>query len=145
MKSTNYSGNNWEDREKKFYYYEDANGKIHAFFSEKESNIGSYWNSKYVPNFKEIESFSKGDIKSENGSEITFEYKGKTYTFTVKTQKNGEHVFPYFGEVEDDLNIDASSSTTIKGKSYFSIKDFEKQQTKYDKQRSEFTSVSENK
>lgn len=30
-----YSGNNWEDREKKFYYYEDANGKIHAFFQRK--------------------------------------------------------------------------------------------------------------
>lgn len=56
---------------------------------------------------------------------------------------NDTHEYPYFGQVQDDLNIDASSSTTIKGKSYFSIKDFEKQQTEYDKQRSEFTSVSE--
>ena len=129
-----------EKHEKKFYYYEDSNGKIHAYFSEKDS-----WDpfNRYQPNFVEIQSFSKDDIISENGSEIEFNYNGKHYKFTVKTQKNGDHVFPYFGQVEDDLNIDANSSTTIKGKSYFSIKDFEKQQTEYDKQRSEFTSVSE--
>ena len=116
--------------------------------SGKEVLLLWYWDStsrsyKYKPDFKEIESFSKGDITSENGSEIEFYYNGSHYRFTVKTQTNGGHVFPYFGQVEDDLNIDASSPTTIKGKSYFSIKDFEKQQTKYDQQRSQFTSVSE--
>ena len=133
---------------RKFYYYEDVNGKIHAYFSENDTRneSGPWWNQKiyYTPNFKEIESFSKDDIISENGSTIKFRYKGKEYIFTVTKAFNGEHEYPYFGQVQDDLNIDASSSgTTIKGKSYFSIKDFEKQQTKYDKQRSEFTSVSE--
>ena len=140
-----YSDDNWYNQGSKFYYYEDSNRKIHAYFSEGDSK---YWDStsrsyKYKPDFKEIESFSKGDITSENGSEIEFYYNGSHYRFTVKTQTNGGHVFPYFGQVEDDLNIDASSPTTIKGKSYFSIKDFEKQQTKYDQQRSQFTSVSE--
>lgn len=130
----------------KFYYYEDTDRNIHAYFSKEDTKHWDYWSAsyKYKPNFREIESFSKTDIVSENGNEIKFEYNGHTYTFTVKKTLNGEHEYPYFGQVQDDLNIDASSSgTTIKGKSYFSIKDFEKQQTEYDKQRSEFTSVSE--
>lgn len=142
-----YSDDSWDNRDNhgsKFYYYE-RNGKIHAYFSKKDIKYWDYTSGRYnyQPDFKEIESFSKGDITSENGSEIEFNYNGSHYRFIVKTETNGGHVFPYFGQVEDDLNIDASSPTTIKGKSYFSIKDFEKQQTKYDKQRSEFTSISE--
>lgn len=69
-----YSDDNWYNRGSKFYYYEDSNRKIHAYFSEGDSK---YWDStsrsyKYKPDFKEIESFSKGDITSENGSEIEF-------------------------------------------------------------------------
>ena len=135
-----YSDDSYGNHGSKFYYYEE-NGKIHAYFSEKDSR---YFGIYHYPNFKEIGSFSKNDIISENGDTIIFKYNGNTYTFTVKTQTNDGHVFPYFGQVKDDLNIDASSDkTTIKGKSYFSIKDFEKQQTIYDQQRSEFTSVYE--
>lgn len=138
-----YSDETWGNHGSKFYYYEDTDGKIHAYFSEKDNR---YFGAYYSPNFKEIGSFSKDDIISENGSTIKFKYKGYEYTFTVKkTIDDNNQEFPYFGQVQDDLNIDANSSTTIKGKSYFSIKDFEKQQTKYDKQRSEFTSISKNK
>ena len=136
-----YSDESWGNHGSKFYYYEDTDGKIHAYFSEKDNR---YFGAYYSPNFKEIGSFSKDDIISENGSTIKFKYKGNEYTFTVKkTIDDNNQEFPYFGQVQDDLNIDANSSTTIKGKSYFSIKDFEKQQTKYDQQRSQFTSVSE--
>lgn len=128
----------------KFYYYKDADGKIHAYFSKKD-NGGRY---KY-PDFKEIPSFNKEDILSENGSTITFRYNG-TKTFTVKTESveaddGTTHVFPYFGEVPDDLKIDGNSGKTIKGKWYFSITDFDKKETEYDKKRDDFTSVSENK
>lgn len=126
----------------KFYYYKDADGKIHAYFSKKD-NGGRY---KY-PDFKEIPSFNKEDILSENGSTITFRYNG-TKTFTVKTESvtaddGTTHVFPYFGEVPDDLKIDGNSGKTIKGKWYFSITDFDKKETEYDKKRDDFTSVSE--
>ena len=127
--------------QKKFYYYKDANEKIHAYFSKEDS----YSSSKgYYPNFKEITSF---EIKSENGSTIKFKYKDVWYTFTVKTQSvttddGTTHVFPFFGEVPDDLKIDGSSGKTIKGKWYFSITDFDKKETEYDSMRSNFTSVS---
>ena len=140
-----YSDDDWYNQGRKFYYYEDSNGKIHAYFSKKDI---TYWDStsgryKHQPDFKEIESFSKNDIRSENGNTIEFRYKGEWYTFKVKKTLHDKHEYPYFGQVQDDLNIDGNNYKTIKGKSYFSIKDFEKQQTEYDKQRSEFTSVSE--
>ena len=131
-----------ENSQQKFYYYKDADGKIHAYFSEKD-----YWSrGKKYPNFKEITSFCKVEI--ENGNTITFTYGTKRYTFTVKTenvkQDDGTtHVFPYFGEVPDDLKIDGNSGKTIKGKWYFSITDFDKKETEYDKKRDDFTSVSE--
>ena len=115
-----YSDESWGNHGSKFYYYEDTDGKIHAYFSEKDNR---YFGAYYSPNFKEIGSFSKDDIISENGSTIKFKYKGNEYTFTVKkTIDDNNQEFPYFGQVQDDLNIDANSSTTIKGKSYFSIR-----------------------
>ena len=139
-----YSDDDWYNQGRKFYYYEDSNG-IHAYFSKKDI---TYWDStsgryKHQPDFKEIESFNKNDIRFENGDTIEFRYEGNWYTFKVKKTLHDKHEYPYFGQVQDDLNIDGNNYKTIKGKSYFSIKDFEKQQTKYDKQRSEFTSVSE--
>ena len=127
----------------KFYYYKDADGKIHAYFSKEDYRIGS----KKYPYFKEITSFNKEDILSENGSTITLRYNG-TKTFTVKTESvkaddGTTHVFPYFGEVPDDLKIEGNSGKTIKGKWYFSITDFDKKETEYDKKRDDFTSVSE--
>ena len=139
-----YSDDDWYNQGRKFYYYEDSNG-IHAYFSKKDI---TYWDStsgryKHQPDFKEIESFNKNDIRFENGDTIEFRYEGNWYTFKVKKTLHDKHEYPYFGQVQDDLNIDGNNYKTIKGKSYFSIKDFGKQQTKYDKQRSEFTSVSE--
>ena len=126
----------------KFYYYKDADEKIHAYFSEKDYWIGR---NKY-PDFKEITSFCK--VELENGNTITFTYGINRYTFTVKTenvkQDDGTtHVFPYFGEVPDDLKIDGNSGKTIKGKWYFSITDFDNKETEYDSMRSNFTSVSQ--
>lgn len=79
-----YSDESLGNHGKKFYYYEDTDGNIHAYFSEEDS-----WDSfnGYQPNFVEIQSFSKDDIISENGSEIEFNYNGHPYKFTVKTQK----------------------------------------------------------
>lgn len=130
-----------EYSKQKFYYYKDADGKIHAYFSEKDYSIGR---NKY-PDFKEITSFCK--VEFENGNTITFTYGNHRYTFTVKTQygkadDGTTHVFPYFGEVPDDLKIDGNNGNTIKGKWYFSITDFDNKETEYDSMRSNFTSVS---
>lgn len=138
-----------------FYYYEDESGGKHFFLTEKETTNevdhyeGSLWNR--VPVFKTKYEYkaldsAKVQINSENGDEIEFEYNGKTYKFSVVKESNGDHYYPYFGEVPDKLDSDRDGSTndtTTKGTPYFSIKDYENQQTKYDKQRSEFTSVSE--
>ena len=130
-----------ENSQQKFYYYKDADGKIHAYFSEKD-----YWSwGKKYPNFKEITSFCK--VEFENGETIKFTYNKENYTFTVKTQNvmtddGTTHVFPFFGEVPDDLKIDGNNGKTIKGKWYFSITDFDNKETEYDSMRSNFTSVS---
>ncbi|MGO5328868.1 hypothetical protein ACTQV6_01150 [Holdemanella porci] len=131
-----------------FYYYEDESGEKHFFLTEIETkNVGTWWDPVYKTKYeyKALDS-TKVQIKLENGDEIEFEYKGKTYKFSVLKESNGDHYYPYFGEVPDKLDSDEdgrTNDTTTKGTPYFSIKDYENQQTKYDKQRSEFTSVSE--
>lgn len=119
-----YSDDDWYNQGRKFYYYEDSNGKIHAYFSKEDITYWDYSSGRYKhkPDFKEIESFSKNDIRSENGSTIEFRYKDEWYTFTVKKTSHGKHEYPYFGQVQDDLNIDGNNYKTIKGKSYFSIR-----------------------
>ena len=139
-----------------FYYYEDESGEKHFFLTEKETTNdveyydGPLWNKvpvyKTKYEYKALDS-TKVQINSENGDEIEFEYNGKTYKFSVLKESNGDHYYPYFGEVPDKLDSDfdgSTNDTTTKGTPYFSIKDYENQQTKYDKERSQFTSVSEN-
>lgn len=69
-----YSDDSYNNHGSKFYYYEDTKGNIHAYFSKEDTKYWDYWSGsyKYKPNFIEIESFSKTDIVSENGSTIKF-------------------------------------------------------------------------
>lgn len=100
-----------------FYYYEDEFGK-HFFLTEKETTNdvdhteGSWWNPVYKTKYeyKALDS-AKVQINSENGDEIEFKYNGITYKFSVLKESNGDHYYPYFGEVPDKLDSDEDGST----------------------------------
>jgi hypothetical protein len=130
----------------KFYFYEDKDGNITGYIAKCYYMFGRPVD--WFGDYEKMDSFNKDNIKYDTGDEIQFTYNGETYTLTVHKDPSldpkeyPDETFPNFGKVPDDLNID-KENTTIKGKYFFSITDFDKKETEYDKQRSEFTSVSE--
>ena len=116
-----------------FYYYEDANGKHFKLTELVQKKVLVY--HKGQPRYIDKNEYQYKDINdvkiiSEDNDNIIFEYNGNTYNLTVQksTVQNGDRIetFPYFGEVPDDLHIkNSGEGTTIKGKYYFSITDFD--------------------